>query len=69
MSDPAAASPTVVMLDAMILRAEAACERYRRAAEAKGLKPKAVRSRRKTLERMESALAWLRAQREPRQTA
>ena len=57
------------MLEAMIARAEAACVRYRRAAEAKGLSPFAARKRIHTLKRMEDALMRLRAQRDLRQGA
>ena len=49
-------------LDAMIGRAEAACLRYRRAAEEWGLSP-VVRNRRTKLERMEEMLARLREER------
>ena len=51
-------------LDAMIGRAEAACLRYRRAAEEWGLSPVVIRqSRRTKLERMEAMLARLREER------
>jgi hypothetical protein len=48
-------------LDAMIGRAEAACERYRRDAERRGLPPPLAARRCKTLRIMEAALAGLRA--------
>jgi hypothetical protein len=50
-------------LDAMIGRAEAACERYRRDAERKGVPPPLAARRRRTLRIMEAALAGLRAKR------
>lgn len=63
------ASLTDDMLDTMIRRAEAACERYRSAAAAPGLNPFAARARRHTLKQMEESLARLRVQRGPRQGA
>ena len=50
-------------LDAMIGRAEAACLRYRRAAEEWGLSPVVRQSRRAKLEIMETMLARLREER------
>ena len=50
-------------LDAMIGRAEAACSRYRRAAEEWGLSPIVRQSRRAELERMETMLARLQEER------
>jgi hypothetical protein len=50
-------------LDAMIGRAEAACERYRRDAERKGVPPPLAARRRRTLRIMEAALVGLRAKR------
>ena len=50
-------------LDAMIGRAEAACSRYRRAAEEWGLSPIVRQSRRVKLERMEAMLARLHEER------
>jgi hypothetical protein len=51
-------------LDAMIDRAEAACERYRRSTERKDIPPSWVERRRRTLRTMEAALARLRIKRE-----
>ena len=50
-------------LDAMIGRAEAACSRYRRAAEEWGLSPIVRQSRRAKLEIMVTMLARLREER------
>ena len=50
-------------LDAMIGRAEAACLRYRRAAEEWGLSPPVTRNRRTKLAKMEEMLARLREER------
>ena len=50
-------------LDAMIGRAEAACLRYRRAAEEWGLSPAVARNRRTKLAKMEEMLARLREKR------
>ena len=50
-------------LDEMILRAEAACVRYRRAADNPGLTPIIARMRRDSCQAMEKTLARLRAQR------
>ena len=50
-------------LDAMIGRAEAACLRYRRAAEEWGVSPSVLHNRRVKLERMEAMLALLREER------
>ena len=50
-------------LDAMIGRAQAACLRYRRAAEEWGLSPVVIRNRRTKLEIMETMLARLREER------
>ena len=50
-------------LDAMIGRAEAACLRYRRAAEEWGLSPIVRQSRRVKLAKMEEMLARLREER------
>jgi hypothetical protein len=49
-------SPALRELDAMIGRAEAACERYRRRAERRGLPPPLVARRRKRLRAMEATL-------------
>jgi hypothetical protein len=54
---------TVRELDAMIVRAEVACERYRRSAERKGLPPPWVARRRKRLQTMEDTLSRLRQKR------
>jgi hypothetical protein len=51
-------------LDAMIARAEAACGRYRRAAEQPGLTPLVARMRRDARRAMIETLARLQAQRE-----
>ena len=50
-------------LDEMIVRAEAACVRYRHAAAAPGLSPLTARMRRDSSLAMEKTLARLRAQR------
>jgi len=50
-------------LDAMIGRAEAACLRYRQAADKPGLNSLAARMRRGSYQAMEKSLARLRAQR------
>jgi len=50
-------------LDEMIVRAEAACARYRHAAAAPGLSPLTARMRRDSCLAMEKTLARLRAQR------
>jgi hypothetical protein len=63
MNNSAGNSAHVAILDAMIGRAEAACERYRRAVTEKGLHPQAARSRGKALQLMELSLSRLRAQR------
>ena len=49
--------------DAMIARAEAACLRYRQAADKPGLNSLAARMRRGSCQAMEKSLARLRAQR------
>ncbi len=62
----AAASPSSVYLtelNQMIGRAENACERYQQAAAERGLSPSLIARRVLTLQRMEEALARLRAQR------
>ena len=56
-------SPYLNELDAMIRRAEAACERYRRMAERKGIPPPWAARRHRTLQIMEDTLARLRADR------
>ena len=53
----------LVELDAMIARAEAACGRYRRAAEQPGLTPLVARMRRDAHRAMTKTLARLQAQR------
>ena len=55
--------PCLAELDAMIARAEAACERYRQRAAARGLTPPFARKRRAASEKMEELLARLRVQR------
>ena len=50
-------------LDAMIVRAEAMCERYRRAAEEGGLSRSRATKRRTALQSMQTLLARLRSQR------
>ena len=52
------------MIDAMILRAEAACERYRRSAERKCANEYVAQARRQTLQQMERALSRLQAERQ-----
>jgi hypothetical protein len=52
------------ILDAMIGRAEVACERYRRNAERKGIPPDWIERRRRTLQTMEAVLARLQFKRE-----
>ena len=52
-------------LDVMIVRAEAACERYRQAAEERGLTPPLARKRRAASQRMREVLARLQMQRAP----
>ena len=56
-------SPYLNELDAIIQRAEAACERYRRMAERKGIPPPWAARRHRTLQIMEDTLARLRANR------
>jgi len=64
MIEYAGASRThIAMLDAMIERAEAACERYRQAAVQPHLHPQTARARHQTLQQMEMSLSRLRAQR------
>ena len=64
MIDFANASRTRIdMLDAMVDRAEAACERYRRATAKAELNTLAARTRRQVLQHLELSLARLRAQR------
>ena len=60
---PAAEFERNEILEAIISRAEAACERYRQAAEKPGLHPQTARTRRQILQQMELSLARLRAQR------
>src|SRR4051794_13494405 len=55
--------PCLAELDAMIVRAEAACERYRQRAAARGLTPPLAHKRRAASERMIELLARLRVQR------
>ena len=55
--------PCLAELDAMIARAEAACERYRQRAAARGLSPPFARKRRAASEKREELLARLRVQR------
>ena len=56
-------SPYLNVLDAMIRRATAACERYRQAAEQKGLPAPLRAKRRERLQTMKAMLARLLAQR------
>lgn len=58
-----AGSTHAATLDAMILRAEAACERYRLRAEEKGRAPPFVRKRYEILWSMQAILERLQAQR------
>ena len=51
------------VINAMISRAEAACERYRQAALEEGLSPAIVARRRSSSQTMEDMLARLRAHR------
>ena len=53
-------------LDAMILRAEAACERYRLRAEEKGHAPPFIRKRYEMLWSMQAILERLQSQELPR---
>ena len=66
MSGPAAASPYAAVLDDMILRAEAACVRYRRLAEDEERRPLLTQNRREAWRVMEDTLMRLRAQRDGR---
>ena len=63
MVEPASGSACLKELDAMIGCAEAACERYRRMAERKGIPPPLAARRHRTLQIMEDTLARLRANR------
>ncbi len=65
----AGVSSHVALVDAMIARAEVACERYRRSAQQDGLNLYVARSRRQALRQMELSLSRLRAQRLADQTA
>jgi hypothetical protein len=56
-------------MDAMISRAEAACERYRQAALEEGLSPAVVTRRRSASQTMKDVLARLQAQRGARGAA
>jgi hypothetical protein len=61
MSSPALASLTLAILDTMISRAEAACERYRRSAETNADRPgRGMRLRK--WRKMEETLTRLRAE-------
>ena len=53
----------LTVIDAMIGRAEGACERYRQAALEEGLSPASVARRRSSSQTMEDMLARLRADR------
>ena len=64
MDVPAPAWSHQAMIDAMILRAEAACERYRRSAERKCANEYVAQARRQTLQQMERALSRLQAERQ-----
>ena len=64
MDVPAPAWSYQAMIDAMILRAQAACERYRRSAERKCASEHVARGRRQTLQQMERALSRLQAERQ-----
>ena len=64
----AGATSYVALVDAMIARAEVACERYRRSAQQDGLNLYVARSRRQALQQMELSLSRLRAQRMRDQT-
>ena len=55
-------SPYLRELNAMISRAETACERYRHAADEGGLSPTVARHRRGTCQTMEKILTRLRTQ-------
>ena len=50
-------------INAMITRTEAACDRYRQAADKQGFRPSAARTRRSNFWSMEEMLARLRAER------
>ena len=64
MNRGAAAGPQLeAELDEMIVRAEAACVRYRHDADATGLSPLTARMRRDRWQAMEKTLARLQAQR------
>ena len=65
MAVPPSGSLYLAELDALIARAEAACGRYRYAAEEEALAPRVARNRRGAWQRMEEMLAGLRVQREP----
>jgi hypothetical protein len=56
-------SAYLTVIDAMITRAEAACERYRQAALEEGLSPATVARRRSSSQTMKDMLARLRAER------
>ena len=60
---PAAEFARNEILEAIISRAEAGCERYRQAAEKPGLHPQTARTRRQILQQMALSLARLRSQR------
>src|SRR4051812_27695213 len=64
MYDREAALLNLAELDAMIARAEAACERYRVHAEESGVHPQTARMRYQKWRSMEDTLSRLRAQRE-----
>ncbi len=68
MSIPAGAFHRIELLDAIISRAEAACERYREAAQKPARLPGTVLWRRQSLQQMEIALARLQAERRVDQT-
>lgn len=69
MVDSAPAILHLTMLELMIARAEAACERYRRSAQRDNSSQHVVRSRRQALQQMERALSRLQAGRRIDQTA
>jgi hypothetical protein len=56
-------SAHVAVLDELIARAEASCERHRRAAAEPDLKPSVAHGRRQALRQVEIALSRLRARR------
>ncbi len=69
MVDSAPAILHLTMLELMIARAEAACQRYRCSAQRDHPSEHVVRSRRQALQQMEIALSRLQAERRAEQTA